>query len=218
MITLRKSFATALIALPLSFGLSVAANAQQQPKPPGQTQPKPPTQPTTPPTPPVTQTPPPKTPAPVVAIVDFQVLLRDSIAMQGVRSEVEVYRKKFDAEIAEEQNKVRVEAQQLQQQRNVLAPAAFSQKQEEIQRKIDALTQKARARMAQLERGYNNAGAQFQDTVIAIVKEISVEANYNMVVTKATVLHASPEFDITPLAVERLNKRLPSIKFQLPTN
>ncbi len=149
--------ATALVVLPLSFGLSVGAYAQQQPtkppaqtqptKPPAQTQPKPPAQ-TQPTTPPVTQTAPPKTPAPVLAMVDFQVLLRDSLAMQGVRSEVEVYRKKFDAEIAEEQNKVRVEAQQLQQQRSVLAPAAFSQKQEEIQRKIDALTQKARGRMA----------------------------------------------------------------------
>lgn len=220
MITLRKSLATALLVLPLSFGLSAAAYAQQKPRPPAQTQPKPPaqTQPKPPTTPPVTQTAPPKTPAPVIAIVDFQILLRDSLAMQGVRSEVEVYRKKFDAEIADEQNKVRIEAQQLQQQRNVLAAAAFNQKQEEIQRKIDALTQKARARMAQLERGYNNAGAQFQDTAVAIVKEISVEANYNMVVTKATVMHASPEFDITPLIVERLNKRLPTIKFQLPTN
>ena len=222
MITLRKSIATALLVLPLSFGFSAGAFAQQQqpPKPPAQTQPKPPVQaqPTTPPATQPTQTVPPKTPAPTVAVVDFQVLLRDSVAMQGVRSEVEVYRKKFDAEIAEEQNKVRIEAQQLQQQRSVLAPAAFSQKQEEIQRKIDALTQKARGRMAQLERGYNNAGAQFQDTVVAIVKEISVEASYNMVLTKATVLHASPEFDITPLVVERLNKRLPTIKFQLPTN
>jgi Skp family chaperone for outer membrane proteins len=71
-------------------------------------------------------------------------------------------------------------------------------------------------RARELDRAFNAAMAEVQKAVIPIVKEMTVQRNFNVVVDKSQVLFAKKTLDITEDVVVILNQRLSSVKVPEP--
>jgi outer membrane protein len=75
-------------------------------------------------------------PAPVIGIVDTDLILRDSLASKGVFLERDKYATQYQAQVTEDEKKLRTEDQELAQQRGVMAPDVFQKRVEDFQKKL----------------------------------------------------------------------------------
>lgn len=157
-----------------------------------------------------------KKPVMSIAVVDIQIILRDSKAMKAVRDQIEVQRKKFQAEITDKEKKLRASGQTLDQQRAVLSPEAFGKKQRELQAKVVEVQEQVQSRRRQLDQAFSAAAATFQDTLVKLVEGVAKEQGYNLVFSKGQIVYVTSKFDITTVTLKRLDKELPTLKVQVP--
>src|SRR5574338_829431 len=116
-----------------------------------------------------------------IAVIDVQVILRDSLAMKAVRDQIEVQRKNFQAEITAEENKLRQAGQDLEKQRAVLSAEAYAQKQREMQQRVSEVQTRVQNRRRQLDQAFSGAANKFQDTLVAVVSDMAKESGYSLV-------------------------------------
>jgi Skp family chaperone for outer membrane proteins len=159
-----------------------------------------------------------KVPAPIVAVVDYQVILRDSKAIKSIRDQAEIERKKLQSKATEQEKRVRTNIQTLEKQRAVLSPAAFSQKQRVLNAEIAEIQRQNQVRRRQLRQAFGKAEQKFEAALVKLVAVIAKEKGYNMVFNRRQMIFAAPQFDITDLALKRLNKQLPTLKVEVPAN
>lgn len=157
-----------------------------------------------------------KVPAPVIAVIDYQAILRKSSAIKSVREQAEAQRKKLQSEITEKEKKLRAEGQALAQQRSVLSPEAFAKRQSQLRSEMIEVRSQVQTRKRQLDQAFAQADRKFEKTVIELVDKIAKENGYNLVFNKNPLIYASPKFDITAMVLKRLDKKLPTLKVKVP--
>jgi Skp family chaperone for outer membrane proteins len=151
-----------------------------------------------------------------VAVIDVQLIFRDALAMKAVRDQVEVQRKNFQAEISGEENKLRQAGQDLEKQRAVLSAEAYAQKQRDMQQRVSEVQTRVANRRRQLDQTFQGAFNKVQDTLVGLVGDMAKENGYSLVLLKAAVLYNQPAMDITAKALDRLNKKMPTLQVTVP--
>lgn len=153
-----------------------------------------------------------KVPAPSIAVLDVQLIMRDSTAAAGVRSQMEKFQQQFQTEIGAQENALRQADQELAQKKAVLSQEAFQQQAQEFQKKVTALGELVQKRKKQLDDAYGASMKQIQDALMEIVNQQMRESNVNVVLPRSMVVEVSKEMDITQETLKRLNQKLPSVK------
>jgi outer membrane protein len=153
---------------------------------------------------------------PVVAVVDTGQIMQNSEAAKAVRSQIEKIGKTYDQALTAEKDKLEKEQQELEQQRATLAADALQQKQRDFQQKVAAFERELQARRRKLAEVDSAAAEQIRAALIQVVDQIAKEMNLTLVLTRADVIHAAPEFDITADVLKRLNTKLPTVTVQVP--
>lgn len=183
---MKTIFAPALVALLLS----VSAAAQQKDEP--------------------------KTPALSIALVDGNFLTENAKAMKAAREEADKIGRRFQNEFENERKKIAADADQLEKDRVKVTGQEYDRRRRELERRFAETQRTAQIRQQQMAISVRQVQVKFRDEVIAIVKAVAVEAGYNVVLDRGAVLHAIPAFDITNTVIERLDKNVPTIKFEFP--
>lgn len=155
-------------------------------------------------------------PPAIVAVLDFQLVLRESAAAKDIRRQIEVYRKTYQDEIKKEEDKLRAEEAELKQQRAILSPEAFEQRRQQFERKVIEVQRKVQDRTRALDAAFNDAMDKLQSTLIPIVTELTRTQRFNIVVEKSQVMFAATDLDITKDVIEALDKKLQTIKVPPP--
>jgi len=151
-------------------------------------------------------------PAPRIAIVDVQAIMREAVAAKSARTQMESIARKEQAIFAEEEKQIRARDVELQQQRALLTPEVFNQRQQELQRDVGRLQQKTRNLRLTLDQGFKKTMDQIQLVLFDELRKLSGEFNLNLIISRSQIVIAIDDFDITKPALARLNKRLPSVK------
>lgn len=151
-------------------------------------------------------------PAPRIAIVDVQAIMREAVAAKSARTQMESIARKEQAIFAEEEKQLRARDVELQQQRALLTPEVFNQRQQELQRDVGRLQQKTRSLRLTLDQGFKKTMDQIQLVLFDELRKLSSEFNLNLIISRSQIVIAIDDFDITKPALKRLNKRLPSVK------
>lgn len=158
-----------------------------------------------------------KTPPAVIAVIDGQRVNREAAALKSARQQLEQYRFNFQSEIAKEEEKLRTEEQELARQRSVVTPEVFEQRRQAFQAKVIDLQKRIQERSQSLEKMLNGVREQVTVQVIEILKELSRERGFNMVLDRAQVqIFIGDSIDITPEVLKRIDQRLPTVKVALP--
>ena len=154
-------------------------------------------------------------PAPKIAIVDVQAVVRNSQAGKSAREQMEDITRKEQASLAAEEKKLRVRDQELQQQRAILTPEVYTQRQQKLQADVGNLQNRSRNLRLTLDRGFRRTLDQITLVLIDELGKLTTELDVNVILRRSQIVIAIDDFDITKTALERLDKRLPSIELKL---
>ena len=154
-------------------------------------------------------------PAAKIAIVDVQAILRDALSAKSARSQMDVIARQEQKVIDEEEKKLRKRDQDLQQQRSILSSEVFSKKQQKLQIDIRNLQRRSRNLSQSLDKGFRSSMNQIQMILFDELRKLSSEIDVNLIIPRSQIVIAVDGFEITELALKRLNKRLPSIDLKL---
>jgi len=150
-------------------------------------------------------------PTPVVAVIDVTKVMRESQASESIRSQIEQKRSLFQEEIAQREADLRTAEQDLIDQRAVLAPEIFAERQKEFQAMVAEMQRHVQNRKRQLDEAFANGMQQVERMIAQVAQEIASARGVNMVLTKSMVIYSVPALDITDETVAQLNQKLPSV-------
>jgi Skp family chaperone for outer membrane proteins len=154
-------------------------------------------------------------PPAVVAVVDTQLLLRESSAAKDVIGQIKKIRSGYQAEITRQEEALREAEKELLRQRTILAPEAFAQKGRAFQDKVKDLRQY----VANAERAVAQAQVKALDeidrTIVTILNELSAEFGFNLVLDASQTRMFFKNLSLTQQVLELLDQRLPAVAVKL---
>ena len=188
-----RFWCTALVALALSLP-AAGAYAQQAP-----------------------QTPPPAGGAgPMLAlVVDAQHVVNESKAGKSIRQQFDTQRQAFSKEVSAAEATLRSQQQEIERQRSILSPEAFSAKTREFDQKVADMRRGWEQKREALQYSLNVSLSQIERNIIEIVSQIALERKANLVLQKQHVVLVDKGYDITQETMARLDEKLPTLAFNL---
>jgi len=153
--------------------------------------------------------------APRIIVIDRNYILQRSSAGQDMLNQVQTLSKTAETEFKNQEQALATEAGQLQQQMAIMAPDVRDQKEKEFTNKQQAFQGRVQQRQAEIQAGFNKAARQVEVALEPILKAIMVERSANMVLDRSAVILSAADVDVTPVAVQRLDKALPHVKVDL---
>jgi outer membrane protein len=156
-----------------------------------------------------------KKPALSIAVVNVAKLLQESKAMKHVREKAKKLEKKYKADYAGDMRQLQKEQQALRKDQPNITGREFERRRQDLTRQYVNLRRKSQLQRRLLSAAYQKALGRFREELIIVVKALAVEKGYNMVLNQATTIHVAPQFEITDDVLDRLNKRLPKLKFEV---
>ena len=175
------------LAILLALGLTVGARAQEAGGSPG-----------------------PLAPA-VVAVIDYQRLLRESDAAQSIRAQVETKRQAYQAEVEAAREQLAERDRRLEAERAELSSRAYRERRRAFEEDVAGVQRLVQERRRQLDEASNAAFQRIRDTVVQIIDALSERYRFNLVLPRSEVLVFAPEIDLTAEVMTELNERLPSV-------
>ena len=151
-------------------------------------------------------------PVPKIAMVDFQKVLRESLAAQSLREQIDKIRRVERDKIAKLEDTLRDSRQKIDKQRSVLSPEAYRKKVQEWENKSGEHVRGAEKRKHGLDVAFEKSLAKIQSVLINVIQTISDEKKINLVFTRSQVLLVDPDMNITDIVMAGLNKQLASVK------
>lgn len=148
-------------------------------------------------------------------MIDRQALLRASNVGQDIARQVKALTKTAEAELKGEGEALSREKQALEQQVAILAPDVKAQKIRAFEQKAAAFQQKAQQKNLQIRYGVALAQRQVESVAGPIVQGIMQERGANLLIDRQAIVIGAPGLDVTKVAVDRLNQKLPAVKVQL---
>lgn len=155
-------------------------------------------------------------PAPVILIVDLKEILTDSKAAKGVQSVIGQQYNTYSKEVAQQEDELQKERNDLERQRTVLAPDAFSLRARELQQRYDDLDHVVQTRRQTLQQSLDEAMTKVRNAALEVVAGIVQERRANLVIEKQAVVFEAEGLDVTQETIARLDQKLPSVTVNLP--
>jgi Skp family chaperone for outer membrane proteins len=152
---------------------------------------------------------------PVIAIIDMQEILKDSLAVQEMQRRMEELRSAYQGEFRKQEEVLRQRDQELSRERSAMSADSFAERRRELEQQVAAAQREIQRRRKSLEALFGQGLNQVRVELIDIVQEIASERSADLVLAKTMVVLVRPDLEITDEALERLNERLPRI--DLPT-
>ncbi len=156
-----------------------------------------------------------KAPAPKIAVADIQTIMREAVSAKSAREQMDTIARKEQAQFLAEEKKLRARDLELAQQRALLTPEVFAQRQRALQGDIGRLQNRTRNLRLALDQGFKRTMEQIKSVLFDELRKLSTELDLNLILPRSQIVIAVDGFDITKPALERLNKRLPSIVLNL---
>jgi len=155
---------------------------------------------------------------PVIAILDMQEILRESVAVKAMQMQIEELRSSYQDELRNREETLRAADQELSRQRSVLSADVYAKKRQELEQQVAAVQREVQERRQGLEKLFGGGMDQVRQALVEVVSEIAKEQGVDLVLSKAPVVLVKPELEITNEALELLNQRLPRLSLQVPQN
>jgi outer membrane protein len=155
-------------------------------------------------------------PTPVILIVDMAQILQQAKAAKQVQSELNQQYNLYSKEVAQQEDELQKSSTELERQRTVMAPDAYNLRARELQQHYDQLGKSVQAKRQALQLSLNEAMNKVKQAALEVVADIVKEHKANLVLEKQAVVYEPEGMDVTADAIQRLDKRLPSVPVNLP--
>lgn len=155
-------------------------------------------------------------PSPVVAIIDVQRILQESLAAKSVQKQLEGQRAKFQTEIEGEENGLRQAEQDLSKSRDQLAADVYADREQQLRQRFLAVERHVQARRKVLDQAFTDSMNAVRASLLSIVDTVAHERGANLVLVKQQALWVDKPLDMTDEVLKRLNAKLPELTVKMP--
>ena len=156
-----------------------------------------------------------KTPAPKILVIDRAAILSQSKVGQDIARQVRAYTAAAEKEFKGESDALKRERTQLEQQAAILSADAKQKKLAAFQQKAEAFQQQVEHRQELIQGGVIKAREQVEQALGPILQGVMAERGANLLLDRNVVILATVDVDVTPVVIDRLNKKLPAVKVDL---
>ena len=150
-----------------------------------------------------------------VAVLNIEKVERSSVAWESLKQQIDGRRAVLQEEVRTLQSQLEQQAKELETQRTILAPEAFSAKVSDFQKERARLQQETNRRKQQLDRAYVEARRQIRKALDEVLLEIIKEYKIALVLSaggqSSAVYYAKPDLWIDKLVLGRLDKTIQSV-------
>jgi outer membrane protein len=154
-------------------------------------------------------------PAPKILVIDQSAILRASKVGQDIVRQVKQYDMAMQSDFKGQSDSLRQEYQTLQQQVAILAPDVKAQKIKAFEAKQQAFQQKIEDRQGKIQGGVLKARQQIEGALGPILQGIMAERGANLLLDRNSVVFSTVDVDITRVAIQRLDQKMPTVKVTL---
>ncbi|GBD42710.1 hypothetical protein HRbin40_00165 [bacterium HR40] len=151
-------------------------------------------------------------PPAVVAVVDYQRLLRDARAAKSIRAQIEARQQRYQDQIRQEEQRLVEQERELTRQRGVLSTEAYAQKRSEFEQEAARVQRMVQELRRELDGVSAAAYGELRNAIIEVVGGLAKSRGFNLVLPSSAVLLFSPQLDLTEEALAALDRRLPEVK------
>lgn len=155
-------------------------------------------------------------PSPVIAIIDVDQILQESVAAKGVRSQADKYQQTFQNEMSKEEATLRSTQQDIDQQRKTLSQDAFAEKARAFDASVAEFQRKGLARRKAFDKSYNTAMGQVQQAMLEATQQIAAHHGATVVLPRSQVVLFDDKMNITKEIIVAIDKKLPHVDFPAP--
>lgn len=154
-------------------------------------------------------------PAPKILVIDRNAILRASKVGQDIMRQVNDYTKGAETSFRAEGEALQREGRALQQQVAILAPDVKAKKIRDFQNKQASFQRKVESRQGLIQGGVFKARQQVETALGPILKGIMMERGANLLLDRSSIVLGTVNIDITSVAVQRLDQKMPTAKVDL---
>ncbi len=157
-------------------------------------------------------------PPAVVAVIDYQRILRDSAAARSIRDQIDARRKAYQAEINKQELRLHDADKEVAKQRSLLTPEAFAQKRRQYEQEVADVQQMVQERRRELDSVSAGALNEVKKALIEVVTGIADERGFNVVLPTSDVLFFARKIDLTDEVLAKLDESLPDVRVPKATD
>lgn len=151
-----------------------------------------------------------------IAVVDVNVVMRDSSAAKGLRVQIKSELDKFRAWGKSREDKYIKEGEALQKQQSVLAQDVLRKRQRGLQKKVAEFQVEARNREQKIRRAGQTAQQELDKLLIAVVSDVAKKQGLTLVLPRNVLIYSGAVKDVTKETVDQLNKKMPKLSLKVP--
>lgn len=148
----------------------------------------------------------------VAAVIDYQRILREAEAARSIREQIEARREAYQAEISEEEQRLKEADEEFAKQRSILSPEALAEKRRDFEKEVVDVQRLVQERRRELDRASAAALNEVKEVLIEIVTGIAEERGFNLVLPSSEVLFFARKIDLTEEVLAKLDERLPEVE------
>lgn len=157
-------------------------------------------------------------PSPVIAIVDVQRIMQESLAAKSAQKQLEAQRSKFQSEIAKEENGLRQAEQDLAKQRATLPAPDYADREQQLRQRFATVETHVQSRRKLLDQSYTDAMNTVRTALLEVVGKVAREHGANLAVVKQQALWTDQPLDITDEVLSRLDREMPKVETVPPSD
>ena len=166
------------------------------------------------------QPPPMPMPTPVVAVIDFQYVVKESAAGKSVRSQIDARQQQVQAEIKPIQQELESVRAEFGSREPGTSDSDYASKRKAIRERVNELQRIIQERKRELDDMFNAGMHEVDLALVAVLKELAQERGINLILNagrgRGLVLFAENQIVITDEALRRLDARLPKVELTKP--
>jgi len=150
--------------------------------------------------------------APTIAIVDVEQILADSKAAQGLQKQIQAKKEAFQKEFAAKEKELKSAETTLLAEQGKVTAEEFAKKRKAYEEKILETQKLFKKRRGSLDEGLNKAMSELRKSIVEAAATVADEKDYDIVLTRESVLIAEKALDITKDVLKALDDKTTDIK------
>jgi outer membrane protein len=149
--------------------------------------------------------------SPKIAIVDIEKLSSQSLAGQSIQKQLKDRRSAFQKEFSAREDNLMNAEKLLIEDKNNLTNDEFTKRRKEFETQLLETRNLFQKRRNALDKGVGEALSQLRKTIVEVTAQIADQEDYNIVLTRESVVIVETEMDITEKVMAAMNAKLPNI-------
>jgi Skp family chaperone for outer membrane proteins len=154
-------------------------------------------------------------PAPKIVVIDRSAVLRASKVGQDIVRQINAYTEQAEKDLRAQGLALQRDGKAFQQQAAILSADLKNRKLKDLEARRAGLQAQAQKKQSLIQGGFIKARQQVEQALGPILQGIMAERGANLLLDRNAVVLGTVDVDITGLAVQRLNQKMPTLKVEL---